>query len=222
MIIEKLKNFTYYYNKLPMYLRNSETFPEHFRIWVEIIQGMDNYADDMLGLVEVFDLNYLTKYGNICDDFLDKLGALYGVSREFSVKYEEEVEQGGTTQVVEVTKYLSLSQNEYIILLKTQIIKNFFDGTYEQIYEFYKKSNLPIVYITLNEGECNVILWKNILKSINSNSENIIDMFKSGLLTIESIGVSYKYLTLDGSEGLTWGNIEGTIGTQWDVGVWVL
>lgn len=226
MLNEKLTSWEYYYNKLPKYLRDSETFPEHLKIWVEFIQGIDQYADDMLGLIDVFDANYLVRYGKKCDDFLDKLGALYGVRRNFSVTYEEEVE--GVPQTIH--EELNLTQIEFLVLIRAQIIKNFFDGTYEQLVDFYTKARIPIVYVTVTAGQCDLVLMLDVINDITTESTNIIHMFKSGLLTVESLGIHYNRIALQRSEVLQWGNAydnngiieEDTEGTQWDVGVWVI
>lgn len=216
MINEKLVDFNYYYNKLPLYLRNSETFPEHLRIWVEFIQGMNNYADDMLGLIDVFNPNYMQKYGDFCDDFLDKLGALYGVRKQFSVTYLDDNNQ-------EVTKELTLNRTEFYILIKAQIIKNFFDGTNEQLNDFYVQASIPMIYVTATSGQCYILLLVDKLKEINENSDNIIDMFKNGLLSVESMGIHYNRITKQSSASLEWGNDSDlSIGTLWDNGEWVV
>ena len=196
MVQEKLLDFKYYYNKLPMYLRNSTTFPEHFRIWCEFLNGINDTSDDILDLVNIFDLSYLQKHKDICDDFLDKIGALYGVKRNFSVV----VNVGG----VSTTKYLNLTQQEFLILIKSQIIKNFFKGTNEELEQFYKDANLPIVMKTSGEATCDCYLFLGIVDGITSTSENIIDMFLSGLFTIESAGILYTYTTYDASVILQW------------------
>lgn len=216
MINEKLVDFNYYYNKLPLYLRNSETFPEHLRIWVEFIQGMNNYADDMLGLINVFNPNYIQQYGDICDDFLDKIGALYGVRKKFSVTYLDDNSQ-------EVTKELILNRTEFYILIKAQIIKNFFDGTNEQLNDFYLQARIPMIYVTATSGQCDILLLVDKLKEINENSENIIEMFKSGLLSVESLGIHYNRVRKDSSASLEWGNDSDlSVGTLWDNGEWVI
>lgn len=217
MINEKLVDFNYYYNKLPLYLRNSETFPEHLRIWVEFIRGMNNYADDMLGLIDVFNPNYMQQYGDFCDDFLDKLGALYGVRKKFSVTYIDE----NTNQ--EVTKELNLNRTEFYILIKAQIIKNFFNGTNEQLTDFYLRARIPMIYVTATSGQCDILLLIDKLKEINENSENIVDMFKNGLLSVESLGIHYNRITKESGASLEWGNDSDlSMGTQWDNGEWVI
>ena len=214
MIQQKLLDFKYYYNKLPLYLRNSQSFPEHFRIWCEFLNNINDISDELLGLVNIFDTYYLQKYSEVCDDFLDKLGALYGVSRNFSVVVDEE--QGGIIE--KVVKYVSLSQLEFLILIKSQIIKNFFQGTVQEIVQFYKDANLPIFMQTLRSATCAVYLILGQVDGIDSNATNVINMFKSGLLTIESAGINYLYDVYNDATVLKWddGN------KVWDSGEWTI
>lgn len=204
MIIKKLLDFKYYYDKLPLYLRNSESFPEHFRIWCEFLNGLDTTSDKLLGMVDIFDSKYITKYGDICDDYLNKLGKLYGVTRTFSVVVKE--------NGVDTIKPLSLTQSEFILLIKSQIIKNFYQGTNEELEKFYAEANLPIVMKTSTIATCDYTLFLGVVNGIDSSATNIINMFKSGLLTIQSAGILYTYDVYDSSRILMWDTSDRTWG----------
>ena len=149
MIISKLTNWEYYYNKLPLYLQESTTFPEHFKIWFELLTNVDSYSDTMLGLVNIFDEHYLEKYNGICNEFLDLLGKLYGVARNLQVSY------GGHTYT------LNLTTSEFLILIKAQIIKNFWNGQRITMDEFYQNSNIPIATLTIGSAQCKYVLFLN-------------------------------------------------------------
>ena len=209
MLNEKLKSFKYYLDKLPRYLQESPTFPEHFRIWVEFLNGIDKAGDDMLGMINIFDKDYLKKYGDRCEDLLDMIGQLYGVTRNFSVTY--------TLNNVETTDTLALTQDEFLLLIKAQIIKNFFNGTYEQITQFYTDANLPILMLSMGDGICIAYLYQ--IKGI-SDTANIVSMFRAGLLTIESIGIAYQHATIQLDDLLIWDDTEEPI-SKWDEGEWI-
>ena len=184
MIISKLINYDYYLNKLPLYLQDSSTFPEHFKIWFELLTNVDSYGDEQLNLVNIFDVNYLNNYGNICDEFLDLLGKLYGVARNLIVNIEG------------IQSPLNLSQYEFLILIKAQIIKNFWDGTRKTLEDFYYNSKIPIVSITDDSAMCRNILVLNYYTGWERNS-NLHKLYKAGFLTIESLGIYNTYADYD-------------------------
>ena len=138
---KKLRTFNYYYNKLPLFLRNSYGFVEHFKIWYDLTynndnKGIVNIGDLLLYLLNIFDKDYLETINNMEDsdngnasDILDKIGLLFGVSRKFSVNYLE----GAQT----VHEELSLNNEEFLILIKCQIIKNYCNGSEIQIQDYY-------------------------------------------------------------------------------------
>ena len=60
---DKFKSFEYYVNKLPLYLRNSYGFIEHYRIWYDLMigeneNGLINVSDTILYLMDIFDDDY--------------------------------------------------------------------------------------------------------------------------------------------------------------------
>ena len=57
---DKIKSYEWYYNKLPLYLKNSYGFSEHFKIWYELLisgdkNGIVNVGDTLLYLFNIFD-----------------------------------------------------------------------------------------------------------------------------------------------------------------------
>lgn len=220
-----LKDFSYYFNKVPLYLKNSEGFIEHFRIWFDLLVGNYDYdastfegvvvtEDVILYLLNIFDNDYLQFISNLqgsnssqtvefgtVSDILDKLAEIYGVRRNFSVTYII-IEN---TESKLVTKELSLNNSELLTLIKTQIIKNYCVGTYEQIQKFYQDINLPVIVLTDDNSSatCSLIL-EEVTDSTLSYSDNIKDMFLSGLLTIENMGIAYRLQILNLDELGVW------------------
>lgn len=225
---DKLKDFNYYKNKLPLYLQNSYGFIEHFRIWYDMYIGNTDYngivssIDVILNLLNIFDEDYLEyiaampetdvseeePYGTKCD-ILDKIGNLFGVQRVFSCTYIDEYEQ--------ITEELTLNNAEFLILIRGQIIKNYCEGTYSQIEQYYNSTGLKICITTseTDNAEAHIYLVSN---EDESYSENIRKMFLAGLLRIESMGIRYLdiYSSLDGI--LRWDS--GISNEVWDEGVW--
>ena len=200
MIAKEILNFNYYYNKLPIYLQQSPTFPEHFHIWWEFLTNVDDSADKICELINIFDSNYLTNYGDICDEFLDYIGNLYGVKRNLSVDIE------GTTY------QLQLTQDEFLLLIKCQIIKNYCDGSRSQIDNFYKDAGLTVLMLCQSPAIINLYL-----QSTNT-TDNINKLFLAGLLTIENLGIAQiRMLSQDVFSYLVWDS--PTQGT-WDVNIW--
>ena len=286
---ERLSTFEYYENKLPMWLRSSTTFKEHFRIWYDLMiqdisyEGVINTLDWMLYLVNIFDNNeeYLTSgrnlylenllklpgtkeditkldttdYVNVVgknvtfnevykatrydirldgksigkvegadlaqdpnrygdnSDWLDKIGELFGVKRALSVQYTE-------NNIVKIDQ-LNLNNEDFLKLIQCQIIKNYFNGSYEQIKQYYEKVGLRVLYINAEEeATCNVYLLKTE-DSAFDYSDNIKKLFLSGLMLIESAGIKYTTGVIDLGALLIWDKAVTAKYTGWDYGEWV-
>lgn len=229
---EKLKSFDYYVNKLPLFLQNSYGFIEHYRIWYNLLiseneyEGISNVSDIILYLLDIFDKDYLTTLrdmplsGSTSDDdygyasdVLDKIGQLFGVTRNFTCTY--------TDQSQEISEALSLNNNDFLVLIKCQIIKNYCEATFEQLKQYYESAGLYTMIRTTKENGEYVPASSQIYLFSNQDiaySENIRKMFLAGMLRIESMGINYSefYSTLSGL--LTWDSIIGN--EIWDEGAW--
>lgn len=286
---ERLSMFEYYENKLPIWLKNSKTFKEHFRIWFDLMiqdvcyKGVINTVDWMLYLVNIFDntdeyiasgknlyLENLLKLPGTKDtqtvldipdqvtvngkivtfnqvynathydvrldgdsiglvrgeviehdpnrygehsDWLDKIGELFGVKRILSVQYTE--------NNIAKTEQLNLNNEDFLKLIQCQIIKNYFDGSYEQIKKYYEKVGLRVLYLNADEAAtCNVYLLKTA-NSAFDYSENLRKLFLSGLMLIESAGIKYTTGVIDLDALLIWDKDVTATYTGWDYGEWV-
>lgn len=227
---EKLKSYDYYLAKLPLFLRQSKTFPEHFRIWFELISGkvdgksgIIDCGDFILHLLDIFDKDFLKTINDLdgsqdenneytSSDILDKLAALFGLTRRFSVSYidDEEVEHNN--------EELFLTNEDLLILIKTQIIKNFCDGTMQQIESFYKAVGLNVLVIT-TKYNATAHIYLAELENSEAYSDNIRKMFLAGLFRINNLGIRYinKYKILRGF--LEW-DTAPTEKQGWDRGIW--
>ena len=245
VLTKELKSFDYYVHKLPMFLQQSCGFIEHFRIWYDLLVGVSDggytgvvgAADTLFALLNIFDLtandegdivdgnieDYLNVIAMLPDskvdveghstacDTLDKIASLFGLTRSFEVTYLEDD--------VEHKEVLSLNNAEFLILIKAQIIKNYCNGTYEQIKAYYESVGLYIFVTTASDSATSELyLVKTSQQSEYTQSENVRKMFLSGLLTIQNMGIAYRTAIIDLNNILLWKEQTGTIEYGWGDG----
>ena len=214
IIIEKLRTWNYYLNKLPLYLQNSWGIDEHFYMLYELLTQLDNASGEILKCFDVFNSDFanfmLSTSDNIYSfDMLEKLARIYGVNRYLDIEYTE--------NLVVYKKQLKLTNNELLTLLLSKIILNNFDGTYEQLHELYNKINLPIYIFT------NISLLPTVYLYLDSSrlstvSENILDLFKAGYFTLPSLGIKYECVAINISAIASWNSVEQK--QFWNEGLW--
>lgn len=222
-----LREFRYYERKLPLYLRNDECFIEHFKLWYELLMGKGDddtniainefcgvspTSDLLLYLLNIYDDNFLNvvsqlyNYNGKCD-LLDELGNLFGLRRSFSFKYYD------VSSARDVKTSVSLTDSEFLTLIKAQIIRNYCDGTYEQVMQYYADAKLQILPINSSAYNASVDAYLN---KIDELTDNINKLFKGGYLTIEHLGIRYSYTIIKLFEILIWSTVDGLDGN----GVW--
>lgn len=214
LIPEKLKSFKYYLSKLPRYLKASKSFQEHFKIWFELLTTQVDNSQILLNMLNIFAEDYWefleSVEGSTKDDtqsdILDKLGNLYGVSRNLTVTYTD-------TQAVEhVNEQLLLTNEEFLILIKSRIIQNYCEGTLKQINEYYASTGLKIYTNTSSDAAtANMYLVYYEERELN----NIDKMFLGGMLIIKSMGVGYHTQILIPTQLLVWDQINESLSNGW-------
>lgn len=235
LIPETLRSFKYYKNKLPLYLRNSESFQEHFKIWYEVLvgsgsEGVVGNGEILLNLLNIFSDDYLEFLQTIDStpgadfDILDKIAELFGVSRNITVTYED------AEQTMHYNEEISLSNSELLILIKSRIIQNYCEGTRQQIQEFYNSLGLSeglAIRMLANGGldqnePATVDMY--LIYEEEVPFSNLDKMFLSGMLNIESMGITYRYSQpLVPVSILKWAREDGTGGeNNWDEGRWII
>lgn len=213
MLIDKLKKWEYYKTKLPLYMQNSYGILEHFRMIFDFLLEFDLEEDNVIYAFNIFDEGYLNFINSLDDsttkdksDILDKIGALYGVTRTFDVTYEENNQQ--------VTSALHLTNSEFLKLIKARIIQNNYTGTYEESRNFYDNIGLPIYLFQSNcSAEVNVYLDSSVPSTGNEQK-----MFLANLFTIKSMGITYNTQIIDVIHLLIWDSASED--RYWDVGRW--
>ena len=185
---EELRTFEYYKRKLPLYLQNSTSFQEHFKIWYDIMMGDSSQTingivpslEEMLALFDIFSIDYKS---NTRYDILDKIGSIFGVTRKFkSGDYE-----------------FDLYDDTFSKLIKARIVRNACEGTRQQIQALYEELFNDVneqgdrIYqvILQREGIANVTIYLASLEPEDSTSD-LQRLFLAAELRVESMGISYS------------------------------
>lgn len=221
-----IREFRYYERKLPLYLRNDDCFVEHFKLWYELMmgEGDDNMgiaisefkgvsptSDLLLYLLNIYDKDFLSiisqlkDYNNNCD-ILDMLGNLFGLRRTFSFEYHETA-----TSTTKTAATVSLTDKEFLTLIKAQIIRNYCNGTYEQVMQYYADAGLQILPVYNDTYNASVDAYLNEDKDV---TDNISKLFRGGYLTIEHLGIRYTYTITEMLNILVWADKNGQGGNS--------
>lgn len=233
LIAPEIQTFEYYKNHIPLFLRNSYGYIEHFRIWFDILMGEGGVVptfDHVLRMLDVFAPDYLDRLAEMDpsgqeSDILDKIAALFDVNRYVHVDYVD----SGT----EYHEDLTLTNDELLMLIKGQIIKNYCQGDRATIDWYYNNIGVKVLSVTLDDPydtpTCNLYLIedpndpysanvKKLFLTVNySTSENL----QNGMLNIYQLGVKYTGDVISlSSNTLKWDSNDAN--EIWDVGAWWL
>ena len=219
-----LREFRYYERKLPLYLRNDEGFVSHFKLWYELLmgegdddmnvaisefKGVSPTSDLLLHLLNIYDSSFLDNIAQLKDynndnNLLDMLGNLFGLRRTFSFDYYETATSQTKTKTT-----VSLNDREFLTLIKAQIIRNYCDGTYEQVMQYYIDANLQILPVYNDVYNASVDAYLNESEAV---TENINKLFRGGFLTVEHLGIRYTYTVAAMLNILVWASEGGSLG----------
>lgn len=225
LVDDELKSWQHYRDLIPLYLQNSHGFEEHFKILHDLLLGVGTASDGMLNLFDIFNEDFLEFIASLEDadipdpvvepsdrygrksDFLDKLAALFGVTRSFSVVVDG------------VTKDLTLNNYELLLLIKMQIVRNDFNGSYEQLKKFYSDAGMNVIAIEDPSVPASCSMYLVLTASDREYSQNVKDMWEAGLLFIKSMGISYVTDYYDLMHIMIWDS--NNVNATWDVGRWL-
>lgn len=218
MLIDKLKQWEYYYKKLPLYMRNSYGIKEHFQIIWNVMMQLENVQALTLDAFNLLQNDYvnnvITKYDDVDGydfKFLDIIGSIYGVNRSLNASFRNDKNE-------EVNKALYLTNKEFYMLIKARIIQNNYDGSYEQAQSYYDNIGLPLYMLSSsNAAECLLYLGTN-----DNTSDNIRALFMANLLTLKSVGITYIRHEIDIDKLGIWAEADAapTSNNTWDLSVW--
>lgn len=154
--------------------------------------GLLNCADRILQVFDVFSDNYLDNTG-LTSQLLERIAALFNLRRKFSVSYKHNGQ--------DITSVLDLTDDELLLLIRCTIIKNYYNGTTQQIQQYYDKAGLIIKYTASNNASVNVYL---LILGDKIYSDNIKAMFFAKMLVVESLGIAYNYEVTDPTNLAIW------------------
>lgn len=189
MIREDLLEFQYYIDRLSKFMQESYGIDEQIRTYHSLLTQIDTFYNKFLNEVRIFD-NAYPDYNEV----LNNLGKIFNCQRNFTIPV-----YGNINQPFVVTGYekVELNNDEYLIYIKTQIIKQNFDGrrsTLRQLYTTFDNNklipgilDLIFLYTTTDSGSFCEIRW-----NIENPSSNLRKLFENGYLTIESMGIQYR------------------------------
>ena len=191
MIIDKLKDWKYYKDKIPLYIQNSFGINEHFKIMFDLLCTLDENEDTLFNYFDILNENpgYKEITNNYAGDgeegysfkFLDILGNIYGVTRTFDVEWiniNNQIERAS----------VRLNNKNMLKFIKGRILQNNWNGTYEETREYYDKMGLPLYIFTGGAGES--IVYFQETEEIQSDPDYYA-LLKSGLLILKSMGITY-------------------------------
>ena len=189
LLDENLLTFDYYKNLTPMYLQQSYGFLDIFKIYYDLGFAENEETTDNLSIIEFIEklFNSLDVYSkNVNKDILYKLCNFFGISKNVRVQFYD------YTAEKWVTKNLSLTDDELLLYLKCKIIQNRYDGTAKMANDLYDRVGLPIFMVTRTNNEAYCQVWL-LMYDDTQFSQNIQELFLSGLLTLKSVGVRYSH-----------------------------
>lgn len=219
----KLQNFEFYENLVPLYLRNSYGFMEHFRIWYDLLVGQPLYCsndlnasesitvsegssisytiDMLLELLNIFDLNCVYEHENSFsrnEHYLNLLNQLEGSA-------------GGTqSQILDYIGLLFGLKRDFSVMVSgVERVLNLDNKDFlllikcTIIKNFFDGNYLQLTNAYLEAGLPVFLITHApahcivvLIEQTNSSyslSQNAKYMFYSGLLTVESMGIKYTY-----------------------------
>ena len=198
LIPETLQSFEYYKRKLPLYLRQSGNFLEHFRIWYDLLtKTIVTNSESLINLLNIFADDYFDLLEEVEgvgkldteSDILDKLGNLFGITRTNNITYIDENNN-------EQNEILTLTNEDFLIVIKARIIQNYCDGTRKTIQSFYDTLGLDdglTIRMLNNPGGSNAYVMMYLVYTKEHAFSSLDKLFLAGLLNIESMGITYVY-----------------------------
>lgn len=225
MLTAKLKDWTYYYNKVPLYLKNCYGFTDHFDIIFQSLLAIDATEDIICKAFDItaddYENSIIRAYDrSVTQDqfkFLDMIGNLYGVTRTFNVHYTT-VDKN--QEIEEHDIQLHLTNSEFLKLIKCRIIQNNYDGSYQQTREYYDKMKMP-VYMFQGPEPASVYVIVSTKLPDGSDfvmTENERHLFLANLLTIKSMGITYSTSIQDITTLAIWDSTK--LERRWDKATW--
>lgn len=206
MIRDDLLEFQYYLDRLSKFMQESYGINDQVKTFHSLLKQVNDFYDQFFEDIKIFNQYYVGPNRNL---LLDKLGSLFGCYRKFVIaKYNP-------FQPTQIIGYLpiDLNDSDFLTYIKTQIVKQNFNGTREELQTLYstyvdgqyKEGILNLLFYYIDRigdasAQCN-IYWN----PDETPSESLQNLFLNGYLTIESMGITYwrNIVNIDDFESFT-------------------
>ena len=212
MLPTKLKTLDYYLKKMTLFIRNSYGIEDQMNTTFGFLSQIDTTIDTFftqLNLLSDTGINAINALSTTESDILDKVAAIYGLTRTFDLSYVDPITGPALRKI-------TLTNTELQMLIKAKVVQNHYDGTYLTCKEFYENVDLPIYEYTSSQP-ATVEVYLDQTQGIDF-TDNVVSMFLAGLFTIKSMGLKYICQTINDPVIATWDNTNRL--QVFDKGVW--
>ena len=175
MLKEKLLDWNWYKNKIPLYLQNSYGYQEHFKIFYDILVNLDESGQKILNYLDITNVQNITDKEQ-SSDILDFIGNLYSIKRKIKF-YNKNSEEYIT---------ITLSDNDFLKILLVNIFQINYDGTRKSFLDFYEKTFGDTLKFYINKEQFKSI---NVVSSLTGDLKAIYD--NTDLLFVNIMGINY-------------------------------
>ena len=220
MLKEELLKKEFYLDNMSMFLKDSFGMIDREETYRAVLNNVNDVSDAFISHYDIYNVLYEDDYfkrnapeGMTADEYrestqdgiLDNIAAIFGIKRVFKVKYTGIAYQGSYygASGVEQNETLTLTNEELLIYIKVTITKLNYQGTTQEIKDLYygnendvKRLKIFYAWDTDSPLTCNVYFCNFDEIAKNNYNSNLVKMFLSGLLIVDSLGITYnKYLT---------------------------
>lgn len=229
LIPKTLLDSQWYIDQLGLLLKKSTTITEQLRMYVSLIQNINDKEMDLFNLLGTQDegsnewhlnLKQINDLDKTKSDLLDKIASILGLQRTYYFKGYH-LPSPNPAQEGEPFENITLNNDQLYCLIYATIIKNNYDGTTESIENLYEKLqkfffkvsgiSFEIILVTnsLAPGECDVYFdssyaYNNDDNSIKPEYKNIIALYENGFFDFKSMGIRYYHQIIKFSKTLVW------------------
>lgn len=190
---EKLITYEYYIKYLSLFLNGSYGINQQIRAVYLILESLNDFYNKLLEKYNILNDtidNYIAKnIDSEVDKTLDNIGAIFNCYRQMTIKWSDNPKK---IDDLKTTKTIVLNNYDFITYIRSQIIKQHFNGSREDLAKAYVNNDLlPInlTYIPTASATCEIYC-----NNRNDLSLNMQNMFLNRMIAIESMGITYGLL----------------------------
>lgn len=230
LIPKTLLDSQWYIDQLGLLLKKSTTITEQLRMYVSLIQSINDREVDLFNLLGTQDdgsnewhlnLKKINELDLTKSNLLDKIASILGLQRTYYFKGYR-LPSPDPAQEGELFENITLNNDQLYCLIYATIVKNNYDGTAESIENLYEKLQkfffkvsgisfeIKLVTNSLAPGECNVYFNSEKMYnngSIEPNYKKIIALYENGFFDFKSMGIHYYHQIINFSKALAWNYI---------------